>query len=158
VRFEHLANQPSPEPLTARARQIFTAAVIADRARTRHDLRPLRAGDEISTGLADARRPDKSTFRVRAIDGLQTDLKALERSFDYGRSEAALMLLSKYRAPEGICHAGQTRIDASLKRAVPVLCGHCCSSDRGRQVPAYDCFRPASGEGIVPQSPGRSWR
>lgn len=45
------------------------AAVIADQARMRTDLQPLRAGDEISTGLwlLTARRADKSVDRVRAI-------------------------------------------------------------------------------------------
>lgn len=45
------------------------AAVIADQARMRTDLQPLRAGDEISTGLRllTARRADKSADRVRAI-------------------------------------------------------------------------------------------
>ncbi|GAC1607184.1 MAG: hypothetical protein NVS3B6_21030 [Pseudarthrobacter sp.] len=49
------------------------AAVIADQARMRRDLRPLRAGDETSTGLRllTARRADKSADRVRAINRLQ---------------------------------------------------------------------------------------
>ena len=48
------------------------AAVIADQARMRKDLQPLRAGDEISTGLRilTARRADKSADRVRAINRL----------------------------------------------------------------------------------------
>ena len=52
------------------------AAVIADQARMRRDLQPLRAGDEISTGLRilTARRADKSADRVRAINRLQAQL------------------------------------------------------------------------------------
>jgi hypothetical protein len=52
------------------------AAVIADQARMRRDLQPLRAGDETSTGLRilTARRADKSADRVRAINRLQAQL------------------------------------------------------------------------------------
>lgn len=70
--------------------------MIADQARMRRDLQPLRAGDEISTGLGilTARRADKSADRVRAINRLQAQLleyfPALERAFDYSRSKAAL--------------------------------------------------------------------
>lgn len=98
------------------------AAVIADQARMRNDLQPLRAGDEISTGLRllTARRADKSADRVRALNRLQAHLleyfPALERAFDYSRSKAALTLLSKYRTPDGIRRAGQTRIHAWLKK------------------------------------------
>ena len=98
------------------------AAVIADQARMRTDLQPLRAGDEISTGLRllTARRADKSADRVRAINRLQAQLleyfPALERAFDYSRSKAALLLLTKHRTPDGIRRAGQARIHAWLKK------------------------------------------
>lgn len=64
------------------------AAVIADQARMRNDLQPLRAGDAISTGLRilTARRADKAADRTRAINRLQAQLleyfPALERAFD----------------------------------------------------------------------------
>ena len=47
--------------------------MIADQARVRRDLQPLRAGGEISTGLRTltARRAGKSADRVRAINRLQ---------------------------------------------------------------------------------------
>lgn len=98
------------------------AAVIADQARMRVDLQPLRAGDEISTGLRllTARRADKSADRVRALNRLQAQLleyfPALERAFDYSRSKAGLTLLTKYRTPDGIRRAGQARIHAWLKK------------------------------------------
>lgn len=98
------------------------AAVIADQARMRTDLQPLRAGDEISTGLRllTARRADKSADRTRAINRLQAQLleyfPALERAFDYSRSKAALTLLTKHRTPDGIRRAGQARIHAWLKK------------------------------------------
>jgi hypothetical protein len=97
------------------------AADIADQARMRTDLQPLRGGDEISTGLRllTARRADKSADRVRAINRLQAQLleylPPLQRAFDYSRS-AALLLLSKYRTPDGIRRAGQARIHAWLKK------------------------------------------
>lgn len=98
------------------------AAVIADQARMRTDLQPLRAGDAISTGLRilTSRRAHKSADRTRAINRLQAQLleyfPALERSFDYSRSKAALTLLTNYRTPEGIRRAGHARIHAWLKK------------------------------------------
>jgi len=97
------------------------AAVIADQARMRRDLQPLRAGDEINTGLRilTARRADKSADRVRAINRMQAQLlefPALERSFDYSRSKAALLLLTKHRTPDGIRRTGQARLQAWLKK------------------------------------------
>jgi len=98
------------------------AAVIADQARMRRDLQPLRAGDETSTGLRilTARRADKSADRVRSINRLQAQLleyfPALERAFDYSRSKAALLLLTQHRTPNGIRRAGQARIHAWLKK------------------------------------------
>ena len=98
------------------------AVVIADQARMRRDLQPLRAGDEISTGLRllTARRADKSADRVRAINRLQAQLleyfPALERAFDYSRSKDALLLLTKHRTPDGIRRTGHARIQAWLKK------------------------------------------
>lgn len=98
------------------------AAVIADQARMRNDLQAMRPGDEISTGLRllTARRADKAADRVRALNRLQAQLleyfPALEQAFDYSRSKAALLLLTKHRTPDGIRRAGQARIHAWLKR------------------------------------------
>ena len=98
------------------------AAVIADLARMRRDLQPLRTGDETSIGLRilTARRADKAADRVRAISRLRAQLleffPALERSFDYSRSKAALLLLTRYCTPDGIRKAGQSRIRTWLKK------------------------------------------
>nr|WP_306639383.1 IS110 family transposase [Pseudarthrobacter siccitolerans] len=98
------------------------AAVIAGQARMRKDLQPLRAGDETSTGLRilTSRRADKAADRTRAINRLQAQLleyfPALERAFDYSRSKAALLLLTKHRTPDGIRRTGQTRLHAWLKK------------------------------------------
>jgi transposase len=132
------------------------AAVIADQARMRRDLQPLRAGDEISTGLRllTARRADKSADRVRAINRLQAQLleyfPALERAFDYSRSKAGLLLLTKHRTPDGIRRAGQARIHAWLKKqgarssaAVAAAAVEAAQSQH-TIVPAQDV-----GEGIV---------
>ena len=139
------------------------AAVIADQARMRTDLQPLRAGDEISTGLRllTARRADKSADRVRAINRLPAQLlgyfPALERAFDYSRSKAALLLLTKHRTPDGIRRAGQARIHAWPKK-------HGARSSAAVAVAAFEAaksqhtrFPPSIwGRGSSPHSPGKS--
>ncbi|WP_374223601.1 transposase [Arthrobacter sp. ISL-30] len=49
---------------------------MADQARMRKDLQPLRAGDETSTGLRilTARRADKAADRTRALNRRQAQL------------------------------------------------------------------------------------
>lgn len=69
------------------------ALVIADQARMRRDLQPLRVGDEVSVDLRilTSRRADKAIDRVRAINRLRAQLleyfPALEQAFDYSRSK-----------------------------------------------------------------------
>ena len=76
------------------------AAVIADQARMRRDLQPLRPEDDIAVELRilTSRRTDLVTDRTRAINRLRAQLleyfPALERAFDYSASKAALILLS----------------------------------------------------------------
>jgi transposase len=71
-------------------------------------------------GSLSARRADKSADRVRAINRLQAQLleyfPALERAFDYSRSKAALLLLTKHGTPGGIRRTGQARLHAWLKK------------------------------------------
>jgi transposase len=82
------------------------AAIIADQARMRRDLQPLRPGDEITVQLRilTARRADLVADRTRAINRLRAQLleyfPALERAFDYRNSKAALILLTGYQTPE----------------------------------------------------------
>jgi transposase len=84
------------------------AAIIADQARMRRDLQPLRAGDEIATELRilTAYRTDLSCDRTRTINRLRATLgeyfPALERAFDYSKSRAALILLTGYNTPTGL--------------------------------------------------------
>ncbi len=97
------------------------AAVIADQARMRRDLQPLRPGDEIAVDLRlTARRGDLVADRTRAINRLRAQLleffPALERAFDYSNSKAALILLTGYQTPDGLRGAGAARVEAWLRK------------------------------------------
>ncbi len=98
------------------------AAVIADQARMRRDLQPLRPGDEIAVDLRilTARRTDLVADRTRAINRLRAALleyfPALERAFDYSASKAALILLTGYQTPDGLRRAGAARLEAWLRK------------------------------------------
>lgn len=97
------------------------AAIIADQARIRRDLQPLRPGDEISVDLRilTSRRTDVSCDRTRTINRLRAQLleyfPALERAFDYSTSKAALVLLSGYQTPDALRRIGTTRLQAWLR-------------------------------------------
>ncbi len=96
------------------------AAIIADQARMRRDLQPLRAGDDIAVELRilTSRRSDLVADRTRAINRLRAQLleyfPALERAFDYSASKAALILLTAYQTPDGLRRAGTARLTAWL--------------------------------------------
>jgi transposase len=98
------------------------AAIIADQARMRRDLQPLRAGDDIAVELRilTSRRADLVADRTRAINRLRAQLleyfPALERAFDYSTSKAALLLLSGYQTPDGLRRAGAARLGAWLRK------------------------------------------
>jgi transposase len=97
------------------------AAIIADQARMRRDLQPLRAGGEITTGLRilTARRSDLVADRTRAVNRLRAQLleyfPALERAFDYSASKAALILLTGYQTPGGLRRMGTARLETWLR-------------------------------------------
>lgn len=97
------------------------AAIIADQARMRRDLQPIRSGDQISTDLRllISRRTDLVCDRTRAINRLCAVLleyfPALEAAFDYAMLKAAVVLLTKYTTPAGIRRAGEARIAAWLR-------------------------------------------
>lgn len=97
------------------------AAVIADQARMRRDLRPVRTGDDISVDLRilTARRTDKACDRTRAINRLRAQMleffPALEQAFDYSRSKAALLLLTRYQTPDALRRLGQKRLHTWLR-------------------------------------------
>lgn len=97
------------------------AAVIADQARMRRDLQPVRTGDEISVDLRilTARRTDKACDRTRAINRLRAQLleyfPALEQAFDYSRSKAGLLLLTRYQTPDALRRLGHKRLHTWLR-------------------------------------------
>src|SRR5271169_2732412 len=94
------------------------AAVIADQARMRRDLQPLRVAVELR--ILTARRTDLVADRTRAINRLRAQLlgyfPALERAFDYSTSKAALILLTGYQTPDGLRRAGAARLAAWLRK------------------------------------------
>ena len=98
------------------------AAVIADQARMRRDLQPLRTGDDIVVELRilTSRRTDLVADRTRAINRLRAQLleyfPALERAFDYSTSKAALLLLTGYQTPDGLRRTGAARLAAWLRK------------------------------------------
>jgi transposase len=98
------------------------AAIIADQARMRRDLQPLRAGDEITVELRilTARRADLVADRTRALNRLRAQLleyfPVLERAFDYGQHKAALILLTGYQTPDALRRAGAARLAAWLRK------------------------------------------
>jgi transposase len=97
------------------------ARIIADQARMRTDLQPLRRPDQIATDLRllTSRRTDVIYDRVRTINRLRQTLleyfPALERAFDYSKSKAALTLLSRYQTPGNLRRIGASRLAAWLK-------------------------------------------
>jgi transposase len=97
------------------------ARIIADQARMRTDLQPVRSADQVSIDLRllTARRTDLVCDRVRAINRLRATMleyfPALEAAFDYSK-KAPLILLSGYQTPEAIRLAGVTRLTAWLKK------------------------------------------
>ena len=97
------------------------AAVIADQARMRRDLQPVRTGNDISVDLRilTARRTDKVCDRTRAINRLRAQLleyfPALEQVFDYSRSKAGLLLLTRYQTPDVLRRLGQKRLHSWLR-------------------------------------------
>lgn len=97
------------------------ARIIADQARMRTDLQPVRGADQISVDLRllTARRTDLICDRVRSINRLRATLleyfPALERAFDYSK-KAPLLLLSGYQTPESIRRIGQIRLTGWLRK------------------------------------------
>lgn len=98
------------------------SAVIADQARMRRDLQPLRIGDASSAGLRllTARPADLVADRTRAFNRLRAMLleffPALEAEFDFADNKAALTLLRRYQTPEQLRRAGRKRIAAWLAK------------------------------------------
>lgn len=96
------------------------AAVIADQARVRRDLQPLRPGDELTAELKllTARRADLVADRTRLINrlrGLLTSIfPALERALDL-TTAGPLVLLTGFQAPAAIREAGKETLESWLR-------------------------------------------
>jgi transposase len=97
------------------------AAVIADQARMRRDLAPLRPGDEITTELKllTGRRADLVADRTRVINrlrGLLTSIfPALDRALADLTTTGPLVLLTGYQTPAAIRTAGTTGLQTWLR-------------------------------------------
>ncbi|MCF1512403.1 IS110 family transposase [Streptomyces glomeratus] len=96
------------------------ARVIADQARMRRDLQPIRPGDDagIELRLLTERRVDLVADRTRTTNRLKGLLNsmfpALERALDIGTA-GALLLLTGYQTPAAIRRTGLTRLTAWLR-------------------------------------------
>jgi transposase len=96
------------------------AFVIADQARMRRDLGPLRPGDDIAVDLRTltTRRADLVADRTRQINRLRAQLleifPALERALDL-TDKGPVMLLTGYQTPAAIRRSGVKRIETWLR-------------------------------------------
>lgn len=96
------------------------ARVIADQARMRRDLQPIRPGDEatIELRLLTDHRVDLVADRTRTTNRLKALLNsmvpALERALDLGNI-GPLVLLTGYQTPAAIRRAGSPRLAAWLR-------------------------------------------
>lgn len=98
------------------------AAVIADQARMRRDLQPLRPGDELTAELKllTARRRDLVADRTRAISRLRELLTsifpALERALGELKAAGPLTLLTGFQTPAAIREAGPEALEGWLRQ------------------------------------------
>nr|WP_168504870.1 IS110 family transposase [Streptomyces sp. S1D4-11]QIY93379.1 IS110 family transposase [Streptomyces sp. S1D4-11] len=96
------------------------AKVIADQARMRRDLLPIRPGDEaaIELRLLTEHRSDLVGDRTRTLNRLKSLLNrmfpALERALDMG-TVGALVLLTGYQSPAAIRRTGKRRLTTWLR-------------------------------------------
>lgn len=96
------------------------AAVIADQARVRRDLNPVRPGDEAAVELKilTARRTDLVADRTRTINRLREQLlnifPALERALDL-TNHGPLVLLTGYQTPAALRRTGARRLETWLR-------------------------------------------
>jgi Transposase len=95
------------------------AKVIADQARMRRDLQPIRLDEAvIELGLLIERRSDLVEDRTRTLNRLKSLLNgmfpALQRALDLGRV-GALMLLTGHQSSASIRRTGQRRLTTWLR-------------------------------------------
>lgn len=98
------------------------AAIIADQARMRRDLHPVRIPDETAAGLRilTGYRTDRMRDRTRTINRIRALLSeffpALERALDLSNAKGTLILLTGYQTPEGIRRIGRSRLETWLRK------------------------------------------
>src|SRR5215212_882841 len=96
------------------------AAIIADQARMRRDLAPIRVPEEVIVELRMlvARRRDLQSDRVRAVNRLHETLltisPALEKALDL-TNQGPLILLTGYQTPAAIRQLGVTELTEWLR-------------------------------------------
>ncbi|GGW76612.1 IS110 family transposase [Streptomyces galilaeus] len=96
------------------------ARIIADQARMRHDLRPIRPGDEadIELGLLTSHRANLVAERTRTINRLRSVLTgmfpALERALELTNA-GPLVLLTGYQTPAALRRMGTSRLTTWLR-------------------------------------------
>jgi len=96
------------------------ARVIADQARMRRDLQPIRPDDDatVELRLLTERRVDLVAERTRTVNRLRSLLTsmfpALERALDMG-TNGALLLLTGYQGPAAIRRTGKRRLTTWLR-------------------------------------------
>jgi transposase len=96
------------------------ARIIADQARMRRDLTPVRSADQQASDLRllTSHRTDLTYDRVRMINRMRALLleyfPALEAAFDYSK-KAPLILLTGYATPDALRRMGAVRLAAWLR-------------------------------------------
>jgi transposase len=97
------------------------AAIIADQARVRRDLRPMAQRDAVARDLQilTTRRADVGADHTREVNRLREQLAeyfpALERALDVGESQGALTLLSGFATPDALQEISHGDLVAWLK-------------------------------------------
>lgn len=98
------------------------AAIIADQARMRRDLHPIRIPDETAAALRilTGYRTDRMRDRTRTINRIRGLLSeffpALERALDLSNAKGTLILLTGHQTPDGIRRVGLSRLETWLRK------------------------------------------
>jgi transposase len=96
------------------------AAIIADQARMRRDLRALKIQDTtiVELRMLTAHRADLAADRVRTISRMRSRLlgvfPALERELDF-TNQGPLILISMFQTPQSIAELGGTELEHRLR-------------------------------------------
>ncbi len=97
------------------------AAVIAEQARMRRDLQPIRPPEEnvVKLQTLTAHRADLMEDRTRTVNRLRNKLlsyfPALERAFDFARATGPRKLLLGFRTPQALRDIGKSKLVSWLK-------------------------------------------